>query len=935
MLVVTKRNGTQETLNPDKINKCVERCAKGLENVSVSEVVIDSVDSLFNLITTTETTKALIKVASSKTEYHYEYGYLAARLLCDLIYKEVFGENVDCDTLELQYRQSFIKNTKLLVKKGLLSPELLKFDLKKIAKHLEQERDYLFEYEGLQVLYDRYFVRLDNKIMETPQSFWMRVAMGLSINEQNKEEFALKVYDRLSQFFYSHSTPTLFNSGTVSNQLSSCFLSTIDDSIDGIFTSFHAQARLSKHAGGLGVDFGALRATGSRIKGTNGASSGIIPWLKIFNDLLIGVNQSSRRKGSGVAVIEPWHYDVEDFIDVKKAVGDDRRRCHDMNTALWCPDLFFEKVEADEDWYLFCPSEVNLHEVYGEEFNQQYAKYVKMADEGKLKVWSKTSAKNLWKKILTSLFETGHPWIAYKDAANYRYSNSHEGIVHNSNLCLAGNTKVYAKIAESFSWFTLFEINEMFAAGENIYVASYNFDTKEVEYKLVLASAKMGCKEVIEIIDNFSHRSIECTLDHEIWTKRGYVKAEDIRHDDKLLLWQDYTTHGVSKCLNDKVDVYDITVSDNHNFYANGLLVSNCHEILLHDKPSKWEGQKLIEYGETAICTLASINLLSHVKDGGIDYNTLADTVEVAIRALDNIAEINYYPIEEARRANMRHRPVGLGVMGWFDAISVLNILFDSEEALVLTEKIQEFISYHAILASSKLAKEKGKYPSYEGSKWSQGLLPIDTYCQLVNKEAKDYETLDWTPVREHVKQYGVRMSNHMAIAPTASIGTIQNVYQSIEPSHSVIYSHSNLSGEFIKLDRNFVRDCEKEGIWSRDMAYKVKMADGDLTQLDIPQWIKNKYKKVFEWSYEAIIKGAAARQRWLDQGQSLNLYSNKTSLKYLNDMYMMAWKEKLKTTYYLRTQSASKIEKSNQMQVVESEPKVCSIDNPDCESCQ
>jgi ribonucleoside-diphosphate reductase alpha chain len=747
--------------------------------------------------------------ARSKIEKEPNYSYVAARMLLNNLYKEAFGQTVDSVIAHELCKTNFVKNIKVLVKQGLLDERMLEYDLELLSENIDIERDKSFKYLGIQTLYDRYFIHIEGRRMETPQAFYMRVAMGLSLQEDNKEEKAIEFYNMMSTFRYSPSTPTLFNSGTRHSQLSSCYLSTVHDSIDGIFGTIHNQARLSKYAGGLGVDWTAVRSTGSYIKGTNGQSSGLIPWLKIFNDTLVGVNQGGKRKGAGCSYLEPWHIDVEDFLDLRKNTGDDRRRCHDMNTALWMCDDFIKAAQKDSDWYLFDPSEFpELHEKYGNDFSREYKKAKKAAEEGSVKNFRVVSAKELWKKMLKSLYETGHPWITFKDPSNIRYSNKHEGVVHSSNLCT---------------------------------------------------------------------------------------------------------------------------------------------EILLHTKATEYQDGEVVDVGETAVCNLASVNLENHIKVRTLDWKKLQETVEVAVRGLDNVIDINFYPTKEARNSNLRHRPVGLGIMGTHGMLHRLGITYDSQEAIELCGKIQEFISYHAILTSSKLAKEKGHYESYEHSEWSYGNLPVDTYCRLMKHRgqkdisASDLETMDWSKVREHIALHGMRNSNVMAIAPTATISYIQGCSQSIEPDYSVLFVYSTLSGEFTMINEHFVEAAKKKGIWCQQLIDALKAADGDVMAIDLPEDIQQKFKSAFDVSADSLISAAASRQIWIDMGQSFNLYNKGTSLKYLNDIYTNCWEQGLKTTYYLRSKSATRVEKST----VEESPKeeqiedslegvkACAIDDPDCESCQ
>ena len=804
---VKKRNGKLEEFDVEKINKCVYRACQGIDgnNVSASEVILDAQLQLYDKITTKEIDEALILSARAKIEKEPNYSKVAAALAVNALYKEVFRESVDSDTFELQYRKTFVQNTKKLVKAGVLSDRLLDFDLKKISEAIMPERDKIFKYLGLQILIDRYFLKLNKKTMETPQAFWLRIAMGLALNEENKEERAIEFYNLFSNMLYTPSTPTLFNSGTTHSQLSSCYLNTFDDSIDGIFEGVWQEARKSKYAGGLGFDVTNFRSSGAFIKGTNGISGGIVPWLKIFNDTLVAVNQGGKRPGAGCAYLEPWHLDFEDFLNLRRNTGDERLRCHDMNTASWTPDLFMQKVKADADWYMFCPSECReLHEAYGEDFEESYNYYCQKAEEGEIKNFRKTKAKDLWKKMLKVLFETSHPWITFKDPSNIRYSNQHVGVVHSSNLCT---------------------------------------------------------------------------------------------------------------------------------------------EIMLHTKPSVYENGRKTEIGETAVCNLGSVNLKSHIRDADgklfLDRDRLASTIGTALRVLDNVIDLNFYPTEEARNSNLQHRPVGLGMMATHDLLHALDIQYDSDEAVKFIDELTEFFSYNAILASSKLAKERGSYKTYSGSLWDQGILPIDTYNRLMEYRgssvtAKTSKSLDWQLLRDHITRYGMRNSNTMAIAPTATIGYINGVEQSIEPNFSVLFVYENKSGNFYIMNENFVEDMKKEGLWSSSFAEAVKEVDGDVSLLDIPDKYKEKYKTAFDRDMFKLIDCNAARQKWIDQGVSFNLYNKSTSLKYLNDIYMAAWEAGLKTTYYLRNRGASKVEKSTKKEYTKEEQIACSIANPEaCEACQ
>ena len=809
---VKKRNGRLEPFNVEKINNCANRACEGLDEVSASEIVLDAQLQLYDKITTKEIDKALVFSARDKIFKEPNYSYSAARLLLNCLYKEVFREGVDSDALELQYRKSFIQNTKKLVEANRLDSRLLDFDLKKLSAALNLERDKKFKYLGLQILKDRYFIQESSKTMEAPQSFWMRVAMGLSINEADKDEKAIEFYNLISDFRYTPSTPTLFNSGTTHSQLSSCYLNTFDDSIDGIFDGAWQEARKSKYAGGIGLDVTPFRSSGSHIAGTNGVSSGLVPWLKIFNDLLIAVNQGGKRPGAGCAYLEPWHLDFEDFLNLRRNTGDDRLRCHDLNTASWIPDLFMKKVKEEGDWYMFNPGECkDLHNLHGEAFDKKYTQYYKQAEAGEILNYKKVPAKDLWKKMLKVLFETSHPWNTFKDPCNIRYTNQHEGVVRSSNLCT---------------------------------------------------------------------------------------------------------------------------------------------EITLHTKASTYKSGKKTEVGETAVCNLGSVNLANHIRkiydtEGALkavdmDWTRLSETIKTAVRILDNVIDLNFYPTEEALNANSRHRPVGLGLMGLQDVLHIKDIQIDSDEAIDFNDKLFEFYSMNAILASSKLAEERGKYSSFIGSLWDQGVLPLDSWNNLMEYRGKrkTHKTnFKWDEVRDSIKKNGMRNSNVMAIAPTATIGYINGVEQSIEPNFSTLFVYENKSGNFYIANEHFVKDMKKEGLWTHEMANLVKSADGDLKLLNgsIPDHIKDKYKTAFDRDMFKLIEANAARQKWMDQSISFNLYNDSTSMKYLNDIYFACWENGLKTTYYLRNKAASKIEKSTDSKEAEEAPSAssCSITDPSCESCQ
>ena len=813
---VTKRNGKQESFNEDKILACIRRACDGDEEL-VQKVYWNTKLNLYDGVRTTEIDESVIKSARTLIEKDPRCKFVASKLLLATVYKEVFGEGADSDAFNLQYKKTFIINLKRLIKEKIVNKELAKFDLQKLSDAMDISRDHDFEYLGLQTVYDRYLMHINDVRMETPQAFWMRVAMGLALKEtpDTRDDWAIKFYNQISSFDFMCSTPTLFNSGGTFNQLSSCFLNTFEDSINGIFDGLHQEALKNKYAGGLGMDLTNFRACNSYIRGTNGYTQGAVYFWKLYGDMLTAVNQGGKRRGAGCAYMETWHADIEDFIQLRKNTGDDRKRTHDMNTANWIPDLFMKCVQNDEPWYLFSPNEVpELHDLYGREFEKKYKEYVRRGKRGELRIFREMSAKDLWKKMLRSLFETGHPWITFKDPSNIRYSNQHAGVVHSSNLCT---------------------------------------------------------------------------------------------------------------------------------------------EILLHTKATQYHdnSRKVKEYGETAVCNLGSVNLKNHLTTDEhgkvtIDYNKLRNTVSLGLRMLDNVIDINFYPTEETKKSNLSHRPVGMGSMGWHDMYYALNIDFDSDEAAKLSSDLYEYISYTAIESSTELAEERGKYETYDGSLWSQNILPMDTYKEVMKKRdtravSRTRGDLDWDLLREKIKQHGMRNSNTMAIAPTATISSITGCSPSIEPYFSVLYVYSTLSGEFTMINEHFVNDMKAIGKWDQLLVDELKRTDGDVSQIDIvPDDIKQKYKTAFQQDQMKMIEQAGARQRWIDQGQSLNLYNKETSLKYLNDLYFHAWNHGLKTTYYLRNLGASKIEKSTVSKVSDTatpEPEnisACSLNSAgECESCQ
>jgi ribonucleoside-diphosphate reductase alpha chain len=811
-----QRDRTRVVFDPHRISKRIAQAARGLEEaVSVEELTDDVIRSVFDGISVPEVYRAQILAARSRIERDPAYDVVAARLMLNVIYQEALGETPDAKSLEALHRDRFEHYVIDGIRAGRLSPVLREFDLARLARAMQPARDAQFQYLGLQAIYDRYLLHVDDRRIETPQYFWMRVAMGLAIGETQREERAIEFYEALSSFRYTSATPTLFNSGTVHPQLSSCFLSTVEDDLGHIFKVVSDNARLSKWAGGLGNDWTSVRATNAHIQGTNGKSQGVIPFLKVVNDAAIAVNQGGKRKGAVCCYLETWHLDIDEFLDLRKNTGDDRRRTHDMHTANWIPDLFMKRVRQNGKWTLFSPNETaDLHDLYGKAFEERYEQYERMAEEGDLAQYQEVSAVELWRKMLTRLFETGHPWLTFKDPSNVRSPQDHAGVVHCSNLCT---------------------------------------------------------------------------------------------------------------------------------------------EILLNTSAD-----------ETAVCNLGSINMAAHVVAGRLDETLLKATVATAMRMLDNVIDINFYPTAETRNANQRHRPVGLGLMGFQDALYALAISFASEQAVKFADRSMELISYYAIQASTELARERGAYESYPGSKWSRGIFPIDS-LQLLEEERGETiavdktSTLDWQPVREAVAQFGMRNSNVMAIAPTATISTIIGVSQSIEPAFKHLYAKSNLSGEFTQVNGTLVDDLKRLGLWDAQLLDELKHFDGSLQNIGrIPLEIRQRYLTAFEIEPKWLIECAARRQKWIDQGQSLNLYLPDPSGRKLNDMYMLAWQKGLKTTYYLRTLAATQVEKStldvNRFGIqpkwmksksassdleIRREPTAavatpaCKLDDPDCEACQ
>jgi len=770
-LFVTKRSGRREFFSEEKLKASLNHETFGMENTVDTDALVKQCRyEAYDGITTEDLSRALIMTVRSFIERDPDYSKLAARLVLSSIYKEVLGKKIDYARIDEIHREAFIQSIQKGVEMERLDKRLLDFDMKELSGYLVLSRDSLFAYLGIQTLYDRYFVRdhRDSRIIETPQMFWMRVAMGSALNEKPEEKTkrVKEFYDSMSQFLYTPSTPTLFHAGTTKPQLSSCYLNTVPDDLSGIFKSYADNSQLSKWSGGIGTDWTNIRGTGAFIKGTGVESQGVIPFIKIANDVTVAINRSGRRRGAAVVYLETWHYDILDFLELRKNTGDDRRRTHDLDTANWIPDLFMKRVRDGEIWTLFSPDETpELHHLFGKAFEEKYREYERKASNGEIKLWKQIPAADLWKKMLAMLFETGHPWITWKDPSNVRSPQDHVGVVHNSNLCT---------------------------------------------------------------------------------------------------------------------------------------------EITLNTS-----------FEETAVCNLGSLNFAKFVKDKKFDNEKVAEVTRIAMRMLDNIIDINFYPTEDSRRSNMRHRPVGLGIRGLHDALFLLGYDYDSEEAVEFSDRSMEVVSYHAILSSSELAKERGSYETYKGSKWERCLLPQDT-IDLLEKERGEAISLprggklDWTPVREHIKKYGMRNSNCMAIAPTATTANIVGCVPTTEPIYKNLYVKSNQTGNFVVTNDYLIRELKTLGLWSKSMLNKIKFHDGSIQEIsEIPESIRRRYKEVFEMDPKWIIDAAARRSKWIDQSQSLNIFFHGTSGRELSDVYFYAWKCGLKTTYYLRTLSASQVEKS------------------------
>jgi len=768
-LTIERSDGSIEQFSREKMRAYLMEFTGGYEDfINLDEIVAQMEREVYDGIKTTEMAKLVTLVLRSRIEEDPAYAIVSARQLARRIADEAVG-NLNAVPLGERvnaYKNAFVRNIKRGVEAKKYDAILLTFNLEKLAEALKPERDDLFKYIGIETLHDRYFVRVEGKLLETPQIMWMRIAMGLAINEKDKETWATTFYNTMSQMRFVPSTPTLFHAGTPHPQLSSCYLNVVEDDLAHIFKVYGDNAMLSKWAGGIGTAWSKLRGMGSEIKAAGITSQGVIPFLKIANDVTVAINRSGRRRGAACVYMENWHIDFEDFLELRKNTGDERRRTHDMSTASWVSDLFMERVRDDGQWTLFSPDEAtDLTETYGKKFDELYEKYEEMADRGEIKLFKRMKARDLWKRMLSMLFETGHPWITFKDPSNIRSPQDHVGVIHSSNLCT------------------------------------------------------------------------EITLN---------TSAE-----------------------------------------------------------------------ETAVCNLGSINYPKHIIDGEFNKEMVKETVTTAMRMLDNVIDINFYPTVEARNSNIKHRPVGLGIMGFQDALYMLDIPFSSEECVEFSDASMEIISYYAILASTDLARERGMYQSFKGSKWDRGIFPVDTIALLeaergVSTNVERTEKLDWSVVREAVKQYGMRNSNTMAIAPTATIANIVGSVPGNEPIYKNIYVKSNISGDFVIVNPHLVTDLRKIGLWDSEMLTAIKYNDGSLADIpSVPVEIKQKYKETFEIDMRWIMKAGARRGKWIDQAQSLNIFFSGTSGKEISDLYMYAWEIGLKTTYYLRSLAATQVEKS------------------------
>lgn len=1189
-LFVLKRDGSRAAFDLNELEQFFRRAIEGYQGVvDVKQLVRRCQEGVYEGITTKELGQLAVMTTRSFIEEDPCYDVITTRLFLSQLYREVINRSYKEDELEESYREAFKSNLKEGVELGRLTPRLLEFDLDMLASHMTISRDENFSYRGMQTLYDRYLQihKSEDRRLETPQGFWMRVAMGLSITEKEPNRWALKFYDLLSSLRFVSSTPTLFHSGTTHPQLSSCYITKVDDSLEHIFKSISDNAMLSKWSGGLGNDWTHVRGMGSEIKSTGVESQGVIPFLKIANDTTAAINRSGKRRGATCAYLENWHIDIEDFLDLRRNTGDERRRTHDMNTAVWIPDLFMKRVLANENWTLFSPDEApDLHDIYGKAFEARYAEYEAMAQRGELQLSKQIKALDLWKKMVTRLFETGHPWLTFKDPCNVRSPQDHVGTIHSSNLCcITADQRVITKDG-------ILTIGELYERGTPNIVVGRQGPVEASKMLLPRPDAP-----IVKIIteEGYTHK---VTPDHKVWVvDRGWVEAQDLQRGDQLEIQQvpglwgsvsmedeaflagliagdgTFLVREQSKSITAMIDVWAdgfellpeieacvsrvITKHDEerrtsstetpifqgdehrrrlssaplakilarHGFtretkhqipdfvwkgtketvaqYLRGLFFSDattqggegttcalaskelsliqdlqiilanfgvkssinkmrdgglallpdgcggekeyyqselwrllitsiqgCQiieeltnighyrrnarylanlqkkgyqqklwatfqalEILpnedaycleVYTDEHSWTVNGLITKNteitlntsaeEVAVCNLGSVNLERHIRNGKFDKALLEETVSVAMRMLDNVVDINFYPIPEAKHSNLKHRPVGLGIMGFQDALYRMNLAFDSEAAMDFADESMELVSYNALLASSKLAAERGAYETYEGSKWDRGILPQDALDLLEQERGMPIDIprggkLDWTPVRESIKANGMRNSNCMAIAPTATISNISGCFPSIEPIYKNLYVKSNMSGEFTVINTYLVEDLKSRGLWNQAVLEELKFRDGNIQEIKlIPQDLKDKYKTAFEIGAEWLIRAAARRGKWIDQSQSLNIFLQTSSGRRISEVYTYAWKCGLKTTYYLRTMGASSVEKStvdlnrfkngangtngangmqasngtngtsakgNGVMVTNAQGQVCDITDPTCEACQ
>lgn len=1174
---VVKRDGSREPLDRRKLARCVERACEGLADVSPSLIINDAYRQVFDGVKTTDVHRVAVMSAISLAMAEPNYSYAAARLLMHGLYREAFGHSVNLKTFNRDYREAFKANIHLLVDIGRFNPKMVRvFDLDKLAAALEPKRDLLLKHAGVTTLYDRYINHVDGRRLETPQAFFMRVAMGLCVNEDDPTARAAELYELISTLRYSPATPTLLNSGKAVAQMSSCYVMTMEDSIDGIYGTLHKAARLSKYGGGLGIDVTPLRGPNAYIRGTNGKGNGLIAWAKQYNDMVLAVNQGGSRKGAGCLYLEPWHTDFLDFLDLRKSTGDERRRCHDIDTASWIPDELMERVRDNKDWYFFCPSECpNLHETYGEEFSREYANAIRAAEAGELRNWNKMPARDLWKKMLAILKEAGHPWVLFKDAFNHAYMNKRAGVIRSSQLCcVAGDQRASTDRG-------LVRVRDLAEEGGYMKVASRDGVKDASPMALTIKNSPLVR---VDTEEGYSHK---VTPDHPLWVPgRGWVEAKDLVPGDRVEIQRTYGLHGdihepglalicgllagdgtfggcdaacvdlwgknwgmqaevetlVKRVLADNAHLFEanykmnlephfvqakearkarltstalgkvlqhfgvtketkvavpefvwrgdretvgaflrglfvtdgtyqaipkkmtvasyssnrleflqdlqillmscgvksrirplheagyrdmpdghggsvqyycqatyrllitsirsgknleeisgaaatrghagylanlansegyperlyavvssVTPLDNEDVYClmvdsedrawtcNGLVTKNT-EIGEHTVPTTYlPSGEVDKLGELAVCNLASINVGAYVLDGDVDWRRLAEDVPAIMRGLDNVIDENFYPVPEAELSNKRYRFVGLGVMGWADLLQKLSLPFDSDEAVDLADRLQEFISYHAISASIDLARERGAFPQFSESEWCAGKLPFDMYGEVMAHRPLGMKSetvrLDWEALRRRLAECGIRNALTQAPAPTATIATITGCSEGIGPMVRPAYIYSTITGELFLFSETFVNALKERGLWTPELKEQLQRVDFDVLQTDLPADIKAVYKTAWDINQKQLIRAAALRQKWIDQAQSLNIYYKGSSMKELSDLYFLAWDSGLKSTYYLHGFAASAIAKTTIVQNAQEPqqavpadddqlPPSCALNGP-CESCQ